>query len=156
MTSDKDRLEALQTALPDSTAEFQIRCLQQGVTLEQAKDAWMNELRKANTAVVEKLKCKHAELEQLIKTYADELAELRTLAKDNLGLDPVDDGPAGGSTEHGSAREHVETLVAEQVKLGKSAAAAYEKVMRENPELRAEFVDQHNARYGWRGPADGR
>ncbi|MCH8853507.1 MAG: hypothetical protein IID41_12780 [Planctomycetes bacterium] len=152
MASETLDIDTLQAALPDSTPAFQILCLKQGYTLPQAKDAWMNELRKANTAVIEKLRRKRAELEQLIKTYAAELAELRTLAKDNLVLDPVDDGPAGGSTEHGSAREHIETLVAEQIKLGKSAAAAYEKVMQENPELREAFVDEHNARYGRRSP----
>ena len=156
MASETLDIDTLQAALPDSSPEFQILCLKQGYTLPQAKDAWMEELRSANTAVVEKLKCKTAELEQLINTYAAELAELRTLAKDNPVLEPVDDGADDGSTEHGSAREHIETLVAEQIKLGKSAAAAYELVMLGNPELRAAFVNEHNARYGRRSPADGR
>ncbi|MCH8852842.1 MAG: hypothetical protein IID41_09365 [Planctomycetes bacterium] len=138
----------LQAALPESTPEFQIMCLKQNYTLLQAKDAWADE-------ELEALKAKVAANERLIEARAAEIEELEAAAG-KPGLVAVSDNVGGGAGAGGSARETVEALVAEQVKLGKTAQEAYAKVMIDNPDLRAAFVTEHNERYGRPGLPDGR
>ena len=42
--STSDFIVQLKTALPDSTAKFRERCIETGLTISQAKDAWTAEL----------------------------------------------------------------------------------------------------------------
>ena len=136
-------IDTLQDALPDTTPEFQILCLKKGYTLPQAKDAWIDEMRKERTASAEALKAKDSETAKILKAKDTEIEQLKAAAG-KPGLEAVSDASSGGDHEGGSAAERVEALVAGKVKLGKPAHEAYAMVMEDNPDLRDEFVAEHN------------
>ena len=122
----------LKSEFPDSSADFRLRCIEQGWSMEQAKGACLVE----SAATI---KAKDAEIEQL------------KAAAGKPGLEAVSDRTSGGDGEGGSAAERVEALVAVQVKLGKPSHEAYAKVMEDNPDLREAFVAEHNEKYSRRG-----
>ena len=137
-------IDTLQDALPDTPPEFQILCLKQGFTLPQAKDAWMEEMGNERTAADEALKAKDSETAKILKAKDTEIEKLKAAAG-KPGLEAVSDRTSGGGDgEGGSAAERVEALVAAKIKLGKPAHEAYAMVMEANPDLRDEFVAEHN------------
>lgn len=139
-------IDALQAALPGSTPEFQILCLKQGYTLPQAKDAWMEEMSNERTANAEAVKAKASETEKILKAKDTEIENLKAAAG-KPGLDAVSDASSSGDDEGGSASERLDALVEEQIKLGKSSHEAYAKVMTDNPDLRDDFVAEHNEKH---------
>ena len=136
-------IAAIQAEFPDSTPEFQILCLKKRHNLAQAQDAWQDVQLRALRADAAAIKAKAAANAKLIEARNDEIEELEAAAG-KPGLEAVSDRTSGGDGEGGSARERVDALVAAKIKLGKPAPEAYAMVMEDNPDLRDEFVAEHN------------
>lgn len=131
----------LKQALPDSTAEFREQCLETGLTLGQAKDAWMVELRKQNAALAKDAAESKAKADQA-KAESDAAA---AAAKKGAGVKPV---AASGGDDTSDLAEQFETEVAALEAKGKKRHEAFATVARRNPEAAVEYERRHNARYG--------
>ena len=146
---------AIQAAFPESAPEFQILCLKQRYTLPQAQAAWQDVQLEELRADAAAIKAKDSQTAKLLQAQDDEIEELEAAAG-KPGLEAVSDRTSGGDGEGGSAAERVEALVAAKIKLGKPAHEAYAMVMEANPDLREQFIEEHNFRYGRPGLPDGR
>ena len=138
-------IDTLQAALPDSTAEFQIRCLTEHYDLAQARDAWQDEQIEVLRADAAALKAKDAETAKLLKAQDDEI-EMLEAAAGKPGLDPVSDaigGNEGGSAD-GSAKCRWKTAITAKIKEGMTRAQAAAAVHLEDPQLRIDLVQEAN------------
>lgn len=131
-------LAELKAKLPDSTAEFREECLEKGLTLSAAVDAWMDRLR---AAVVQ-----------------ERAANNRRQAggTSTIGNRPV---PSGGAPNAGglggSARAEWDDAVKVHTDKGLTPEEAVRRVNAEQPGLRERMLAEHNAKHGraFREPA---
>lgn len=122
----------LKSALPDSDAPFQVKCLEQGWTLTQAKDRWMDLLR-LNNEVLAKDK---------------ELAEARA---DKPGVAPLGTGvdkKGAAAEETGDPIERWKAAVAAKMCPGVMKSQAVREVVHEDPDLHDAYVKAYNEQYG--------
>lgn len=122
-------LGELKSAIPDSTAEFREKCIEQGFTLPQAQTAWMTVLR-------DQVKAKDAEL---TKAKAEKVA-------------PGTEGVAGtkgspGASGDGPEAEWKAALDA-KIAAGFKHNDAVSALAREKPELHKAYIAAYNERNG--------
>jgi ATP-dependent protease ClpP protease subunit len=123
----------LKAALPEADAGFMVAQLDAKATVDQAKAAWTKHL-------ADQLKAKEDELAKV-------LAEKPQPPAEPSGVPPL--SSASGSAGSGvieNAGEEFERLVAEQMKAGTPRHKAVQNVARRNPDLRAAWLEQVNAR----------
>ena len=114
----------LKEAFPRASADFYVKQIEASATIEQAQSAF-------------------------IEAQQDEIAGLKAKAK--AGGIPVGSLPAGRvASGHcgGDAEGHLKDLVAEKVAAGMPQHKAFAAVCRENPDLREDYVLEHNAARG--------
>lgn len=116
-------------ALPDSDAQFREDCMVKGLTLTQARTAWMDNLR-----------AKLQNREEEIKTLKSAAAR--------PGVPPLGRGKvSAGSAPGGDATDPIQALndlVAERVATGVPRHKAFAAVCRENPDLHHAYVQAKN------------
>lgn len=117
----------------DADRLFISDCLERGTTAEQARDSWTETLAARAQAAEERA----AEAEK---------AKAETPAPKKRGHKPLADGGTGAEPEaSGSAADQFQALVDAKVAKGKPRHTAHAEVCRQNPELRAQWVEEVNA-----------
>jgi len=132
-------IQELESAMPDAGSDFVVSCLKQNLTIEQAKDAWMVELRKENDAA------KKAAADSAARADAAD-AKAKEAAG---GVQPVtSDGSGGaGGADGGDALEAFDNAVAEKVKGGMKRHDAVAAVVKEDPDRHAAYLEAYNAQH---------
>lgn len=122
----------------DASAEFKLKCIEEGLTLQQASDRYLDQVRaerESRDKEIETLKAQNTELQE-------------KAAKPARGAAPVvadgDDNAGGAADPIADVNERVQKLQAS----GMSKQMAHAKVMRDNPELRHEYVIATNLANG--------
>jgi signal peptide peptidase SppA len=114
-------LKQLKAALPDSDPAFRERCLDKGLTLSAAKDAWMGELRTRLNAAT------------------------NATAK-GRGVAPLKTATAGPRVNSGNVREQFESLVRETMQArGLSKLKATAHVVRNHKALHEAYIEFVNS-----------
>lgn len=116
----------LKTTLPEATAEFREQCLEQNLTLVQAKDRWTAKL-------VEDLKAMQAERDAL-KTAKP-------------GVEALGSRDSAASAESGDPIERFNQAVAEKTKQGIDKAKAIRQVVKADPDLHAVYLAAWNEQH---------
>lgn len=125
-------LAELKAACVGADSNFLVAQMEAGATIEQATRAWMA----AQSAELAQVR---AEAEQAKKD-----AEAAAAARP--GVEPVTEGGGGKQASAPvNATEQMEEIIAGKVAKGKAHHVAVREACRENPELHAAWVAEHNA-----------
>jgi len=152
-------LPELKGALVGASAEFVLSQLEKGATLEQAKDAWIQEmaLEKETRAEQEAARIK-AEEEAKAKADAEVAAARAKAAREReaLGVEGVDQLSSGtrSANDVSDPVSEWEEAVQSYVDKGKTPAQATHMATIKHPELRAAFIEQYNRDKGRVDAAD--
>jgi signal peptide peptidase SppA len=120
----------LKLKFPDASAEFREQCLMQDLTLSQATEARVDDLRLKN------------------QNLATERDEAKAATK-SPGVDELLDSSSHPKGETGgNARQEWDDAVAAKIAAGMPRARAVSAAARENPALRERMVAEHNAEHG--------
>ena len=122
-------------SIPGASTEFICSCQEKGFTLEQARDAWMQQL----TIDAETARAEAADA----KVEAEKAAAAKQKEDDDNLADTSTDGAIGDAT---SMWEKAITEKAATFNLSRQEAAL--RVGRENQELRYAYIEAQRAKYG--------
>ncbi len=127
-------LKELKAKFPQATADWREKCQEDGLTISQAGDRWMETLAAEN------------------KRLADELASAKKPAAPVTA--PAGNKPLASSAAEqqqgtsGDARQQLQAIAAEKVKNGTPRARAWAEACKENEPLRLAMCDAHTDAYG--------
>jgi signal peptide peptidase SppA len=127
-------LTELKAACPGATPAFVLEQLEAQATVNQAAAAWM----KLQQEEIGKLKQQNEEL-------AKQQAEPPAKKPGNKPIESTGKVPEGNQSV-GDAIAEWDEAIATHMKAGKSKAEAARQVVKENPELRAAYVEAYNAK----------
>ncbi len=125
-------LQQLMATLPDTSPEFRERCLLDSVTMDVARDRWMQELRKRVTSQ-----------QQTIEDTA--------AAAKKPGVASVGGGVAAGTTS--SPLQTFPDLVQKYCDRGMGKRQAMEQAVKEHPQAHKDYVAAYNVQHGRPVPA---
>jgi signal peptide peptidase SppA len=134
----------LKAALPDSTADFREKCQESGLTLAEAKDRWMVELREQNKALAAAAAAAKTEAAQAQANAA----KAQEAGKKGVGVPAVPAGGPGAGSDSGDAAADFEEAVAAEEKRGKKRHEAVKAVAKRDPALAERYEASHNAKFG--------
>lgn len=128
----------LKREFPDTSAEWREQCAVASMTMDQAKAAYLEDLR-VRLAESDKAKVKaEKERDAAVKAKSDAKAD-----SDNVGVDVSDD--ANVSDDSGTdARSEFDQRVRERMKSGEDRKAAIRTVANAHPDLYKSFLKQTN------------
>lgn len=136
-------VKEIKAACPGISSDLVLTYAEAGKTVEQCKDAYLQELATENAALQEQC----TELKAKIEASEKEVEEkAKAAANDALGVDPIEHTPSSKATGGGSAHEQFREMVAEKVKGGMERMKASITVAKENPDLHAEMLAEAKAR----------
>jgi ATP-dependent Clp protease protease subunit len=122
-------LADLKAALPTADNDFIVAALEQSMTVNVALAAWSQKVATENAAL------------------KAQLASKATAASDNRGAAPLADNAKGTATASSDPIAEWESRANEHMKTGKTRDAAFRAVAHEDPDLRAAYVEAHNAKH---------
>lgn len=129
---DPATIAELKAAFPTASAEFHVTCLEKGLTMADAKDAYIAEQTKA----IEAANAKVAEVEA-------KAAEAIAAAQKPTGVKPVEDSKGEQAVIENPIQAY-EEAVAAKTKAGQPRHRAMKAVAHEQPELREAYVEAWN------------
>lgn len=133
-------LKELKAEFPDSDAQWREGCMEIGLTMEQAKDAWIKHLGEKTKAAEER--AAKAEKEA---ADAKAAAGKNQPGKSAIGVDPVSEKGADGAFE-GDAIVAWNKAVQAEMERTKDRSKAISAVVRNNPELHQAYLAAVNGR----------
>lgn len=137
--------QELKACCPGADTEFLGKQMDAGATTTQAAGAWISELQlRAAIAEEEKAKAEQAK-EDADKQAAEAKAEAEKLKAAKPGVELLGSG-GGKSDDSGDPIADFQTAVAAKMAAGLNKAKATASVVREQPDLHADYIQAVNAR----------
>ncbi|MCC9655291.1 S49 family peptidase [Rhodopirellula halodulae] len=125
---------------PGISSDKVLEFAEAGKTLDQCKNAWLQELATENAALSEA----NAELAKKLSDAEAKAEAAEAAATDStLGVDPLEDSPRTSSAS-GSATEQFNALVSEKVAQGMTRGKATATVVRQDPNLHKAMLEEVN------------
>lgn len=122
-------IDEIETCCPGAKNDFVVAQLKGKATLDQARSAWADE--------------QNGQLDALQKENADLKAQIEA-KKEAEGVTPLPTGKSDADKSGGDPIAQFKQAVAEHVKDGLNKGQATSKVVRENPDLHAAYLDAVN------------
>ena len=120
-------LKELKAALPNSTPEFRENCIEQGMDLAEAQAAYI------------------AHVDAAIKAKDAELKAQAAKPQPKTGTKPLGDSESEPVV---SPREQLKAIADGFIAKGAPRNEAWARACRENPQLREQYVAEHNSKNG--------